>query len=330
MRIEQTERDAFRTRPLPEAPSFEQTAPARPATIAARRESAPVLLAQLRPDEVLSADGRMSQPLALSDVTGRAVGDFLGVDLVRDANGRSTPAYLSFQPMPAGLMRPGLFGGAGINRDGNAFALVDTGQVGDKAVEFGVASDHAIATITAQEVLHAATMSHPSMRGRFTTEQTELLGEAFSLRFGGEDYLPFHLNLVANSVRTALQPGSEGYTVFDAISSPVIGRVLADHAVDLEGTDDASAFFGLFANYAASRQTQILLGNLDPRENIVVAFARDELGVNKPDLFAWDLILALGDAYGTCASALLADRDVPHDGASCSSSPSGRGIFQYF
>lgn len=294
------------------------------------RQTATLSLAQRVPDAVLTASGRLNQSMTLSPELGDSLNDFLGIRLDRDADGNDTRAYTTFQQMPSELIRPGLFGGAGIDRNGNAFAVVDTGQIEETAIQFGVSPERAVGTIAAQEVLHAATMSHPSLRGRFTTQETEIIGEAYSLRLGGLDYLPFHLKLVANSAQTALQPGSEGYTAFEGIANPAIDAVLARYGTAREGAGDTANFLTRFVAYADRWKIESLLGGRRPTENVAVAFARDELGLDDPEAFAEDLLAALEKAYADCAEGLLAQPVPARNTGCCTVHSGGAGLRPFF
>lgn len=312
------------------APLLRTGPESKPPDAEATRIGQPLQLAQRGPDEVISASGRAIQSLALPPIVAARINTFLGEEIGRDEASRTVSAYFTYQPMPSEIMRPGLYGGAGIDPDGNAFAVVDTGQIGDRARQFGVSPDQTIATITAQEVLHAATFSHPSLRGRFTTEDTEVLGEAFSLRYGSLDYLPFHLSIVGNSATTARQPGSEGYTAFSGISNPAIMQSLRAHGIDLEGTDDATTFLTQFMAYADRQRLVNLLGGPLPEENVVIAFARDVINIGRPEKFADDLLIALDEAYGKCANQLLEDGNDPSGDEACHNRSAGQELFPRF
>lgn len=273
------------------------------------------VLQKQRSDAVHHAEGRYTQTLIATSRVRSRLDDFLGVDLSVTPDGKPTSAYYSYEQMPANLRGLNLLGAAGITRGDDqpayAFALADLPGLSRNAAILGVNEQRFTEAAIGQELVHAAVYAHPKFAGRFNTAQNEVLGEAFSLSYAGRDYLSTHLSIVAASERLARQSASAGYSAFMPISNPAIAETLREYGFG-NGSDDSVAR-SFLARFEAHLNARVASYTPDQTStDVVVDFARRQLGVADPQAFAETLSDNLTKAYGE-ASERLFDELVPED-----------------
>jgi hypothetical protein len=180
------------------------------------------------------------------------------------------------------------------NRNGTSYAWVSQSNIGSVAGQLGVDRDKALTVVAAQEWMHSAVRAHPQLRGKFTTQESEILGEAASLAVTSK----YAYTALGNAVLGA-QPGGEGYAgitrnVLSALDrlAPSVGRQ--------SGRELMHEYLGWNAEKGSFSQRSLNAENLG-------RFVSEKLGKN-PASFLPAFENAVTDTFRNGAQQLLRER----------------------